>query len=75
MTKEKKIKTLITLYDFEEILEIIGYQDESNPDLDYEGLDKLYDKSESEFESKILDYAIENGNFEESIKTGIRHEL
>jgi len=72
---KKKKEILKRLYTLDEICEILGYFDESNPDLDYPVLKLQEEFSPSTFEDMIFSEAIQNGNFEEVIKTGIRVTL
>lgn len=76
--KEKK-NLLLTLYSFEEILDILGYYEGSgNTAWDeevQEKLEKLDSENEgytNEFIDIVMGYAINNGNFEEALQTGVR---
>jgi hypothetical protein len=70
--KKKRVKALYTL---DEMCEILGYFDESNPDLDYPTLKLNEQFSPNTFEEMIVEKAIENGNFEEAIETNVRFSL
>jgi len=79
-TDKKKKEILKKYYTLDEICEIIGFYDGSNEDVDTDELNDLYKKAErtnkpsdwDKFEDKILDQAIINGNFEESIEQNCR---
>jgi hypothetical protein len=68
-TKKQRVRKLYTL---DEICEILGYYDNSNPDLNY---DLLSNMDDDKFEKAIINKAIINGNFEEAIKTNRRVAL
>ncbi len=75
MTHEIKRERLLRLYTMEEICEIIGWNDESNPDVANPEMEELQDKDYTAWERKIQDIAIINGNFEESIEKNERFGL
>jgi len=74
-TDAEKKQTLRKLYTLDEICEILGYFDESNPDLNYPMLKIDEEFSPSTFEETILGIAINNGNFEEAVLTNVKFDL
>lgn len=70
--KKRRVKALYTL---DELCEILGYYDQSNPDLDFSILNHLKENNMDAFELMIVDYAIKNGNFEETINDNVRVAL
>lgn len=66
-TIEEKIERLKNLYCVQDVSEVIGYLDESNPDLDYSLLDKLLENDRNAWVEEIYKIGAENGNFEEAI--------
>lgn len=64
---EKKKRILLEHYSFNEICDIIGYDDESNEDVATAEMKRLEIENYPEFVSKILDSAIINGNFEDIV--------
>lgn len=75
LTNIEKKQRLLNHYDFDEILEILGYFDGSNEDVCNNYFNKLELQDKQKFISEILDIAIINGNFEEVILTNKRHAL
>jgi hypothetical protein len=82
-TKERKKEILLELYDFEEILDILGFNDGSNEDVKTDKINELFDtwallEKESDFKlfkDAIMEVAIVNGNFEEVLKKEYRLAL
>jgi len=68
---EKKV-ILLKHYGFDEICEIMGFDDESNEDVCTPEMKMLEKTNPSLFEEKMLDAAIINGNFEEVIEYDVR---
>ena len=68
---EKKV-ILLKHYDFDEICDIMGFDDESNEDVFTPEMVLLEHTNPSLFEEKMLDSAIINGNFEEVIELDLR---
>lgn len=75
LTLEEKKTRVRKLYTLDEMCEILGYYDHSNPDLDYLTLEHLEENNLNAFELMIIDQAIKNGNFEEAINEDARFEL
>ena len=71
MNKQEKKDLLLKLYGFDEICEIMGVGDGSNEDVCTPAILSL-DEDSKEFEDAILDLAIINGNFEESLELQAR---
>jgi len=79
-TNKDKKEILKKHYSLDEICEILGFYDGSNEDVNTDELNDLYTTAEftnessdwDKFEDKILDQAIINGNFEESIEQNCR---
>jgi hypothetical protein len=77
--KEKK-EILKKHYTLDELCEILGFYDGSNEDVNTDELNDLFANAQftnepsdwNKFEDKILDQAIINGNFEESIEKDCR---
>ena len=69
--KEKK-EILLRHFGFDEICEIMGWNDESNEDVCTPEMELLAHNNPSLFEEKMLDAAIINGNFEEVIEHDCR---
>ena len=80
MTDKMKKKILKKHYSLDEICEILGFFDGSNEDVNTDEINDLYNKAEftnepsdwDKFEDRIMDEAIINGNFEESIEMDCR---
>lgn len=74
MTKTKKSQKVIKMnillkhYSFDEICEIMGYDDDSNSDVANIEMKELELKDYPAFVNKMMSAAIINGNFEEVIK-------
>jgi hypothetical protein len=71
-TPEEKKALLLSHYSFDEICEILGYYDGSNEDVATEEMYKLEETDYPLFVSKMMDEAIINGNFEETIEKDVR---
>ena len=75
LLNEEKKNRVRKLYSLDEMCEILGYYDQSNTDLNFQTLEYLERTNEKAFELMIVDEAIKNGNFEESIENNKRFEL
>jgi len=75
LSNEEKKNRVRKLYSLDEMCEILGYYDQSNTDLNFQTLEYLERTNEKAFELMIVDEAIKNGNFEESIENNKRFEL
>jgi F0F1-type ATP synthase beta subunit len=79
-TNKDKKEILKKHYSLDEICEILGFYDGSNEDVNTDELNDLFSNAQftnepsdwDKFEDKILDQAIINGNFEESIEQNCR---
>jgi hypothetical protein len=69
LSKKERIKRLTTLYTDDEILDIVGWYDDSNPDIEHMVIGTEPDMNQ------IYEYSIDNGNFEESIENNLRFSL
>lgn len=69
LSKEERIKRLTTLYTDDEILDIVGWYDDTNPDIEH-----MVIGTEPNM-NQIYEYSIDNGNFEESIENNLRFSL
>lgn len=74
-TIEEKVERLKGLYDVEEVAEIIGFFDETNPDLDFVKLTYLYENDIKSWSEAIYKEGANNGNFEEAILRNERFAL
>jgi hypothetical protein len=70
--KIRKINILLRHYSFDEICEIMGYDDESNETVATDEMKELEKSNYQEFVTKMLEAAIINGNFEEVIENDVR---
>jgi len=75
LTEEEKRVRVRGLYTLDEMCEILGYYDRSNTDLDFKVLEHLELTDFDMFELMIVNEAIQNGNFEESINDNKRFAL
>ena len=66
LNDEAKIRRVKRLYTIDEILEVLGYNDDSMDKEDIKIIDDMYDSLE-EWENVIYRMAIINGNFEQAI--------
>jgi myosin heavy subunit len=73
--RARKIEILLKHYTLDEILDILGYYDGSNPDVANKEMQELEVNSYTNFVDKIFDEAIINGNFEEVIRDDVRLAL
>lgn len=69
---EQKKQILLKHYSFDEICEIMGFDDESNEDVFTPEMVELESSNPKLFYNKMLDAAIINGNFEEVIEHDAR---
>ena len=67
-TDAQKIKIMERLFTFDEVLEILGWYDDSNETICTPEMTELEENNHPEFYKKIMAEAIINGNFEESIE-------
>jgi hypothetical protein len=67
-TDAQKIKIMENLFTFDEVLEILGWYDDSNESICTPEMADLEENNYPEFYKKIMAEAIINGNFEESIE-------
>jgi len=82
-TNNEKKELLKKHYTLDEICDILGFYDGSNEDVNTDELIDLFNTAQftnepsdwNNFEDKILDQAIINGNFEEVIETDCRLPL
>ncbi len=72
LTNTEKKAILLKHYGFDEICEIMGYDDCSNEDVYNPEMILLEHNNPSLFEEKMLDAAIINGNFEDVIRLDLR---
>jgi hypothetical protein len=66
LNDEAKIRRVKRLYTIDEILEVLGYNDDSMDKEEIKIIDDMYDSLE-EWENVIYRMAIINGNFEQAI--------
>jgi hypothetical protein len=66
LNDESKIRRVKRLYTIDEILEVLGYNDDSMDKEEIKIIDDMYDSLE-EWENVIYRMAIINGNFEQAI--------
>lgn len=74
-TLEEKKHILLKHYAFEEICEIMGYYDGSNEDVSNPEMEKLEAEDFPAFHQKMIEKAVDNGNFEEVIEKDLRFAL
>ncbi len=75
LSSEEKIKRVKNLYpDLDEVLDVLGYWDYSNPDICNAYFERLEKENPQKFEEEVYKEASENGNFEEAIELNKRVE-
>lgn len=74
-TTEEQKAILLKHYRFDEICEIMGFDDESNEDVCTSEMIALEHNNPSLFYDKMMEAAIINGNFEEAIEHDVRFPI
>lgn len=78
LTQQEKIKRLMSLYSLDEVLEILGYGDDSLEEEAVQAIDWIFKTSTNDkiaYERIAASYGINNGNFQQAIAMNTRLPL
>lgn len=64
---EERVETLKSLYDYDEVAEVLGYYDGSMDEEEFKMINQFENVDARKFVNTIYNLGADNGNFEESI--------